>query len=208
MKRPIILLPLMLALFSCATIDMNSFMVGEPTSLYSEILVLFTDAEDEFYEWNEENYQYTLMGRINSLDKARLRERLTKEMRSQLMPTRIRSVEDFFPIQKLLPYEEFMSRLEATQVEAILVVNTRGSWNTELFLDGEVYHQPNAEYHCFLIDRNGMEKVWMAKVGTYGHSLNTHSGLQNRFIQHLGKELHAKNLINKPVYGNTAMGVY
>lgn len=203
MKRPIILLPLISALFSCATIDMNSFMVGEPTSLYGEILVLFTNAEDEFYEWNEENYQFTLMGRANNLDQAKFRERLTKEMRIQLRPTRIRSVEDYFPIQKPIPFEDFMSRLEKTHVEAILVVNTRGFWNTDLVLDGSVYQQPNAEYHCFLIDRNGMEKVWMAKVGTYGHSLNTHIGLQNRFIYQLRKELYAKNLIAKPLNGNS-----
>ncbi|HSI75709.1 MAG TPA: hypothetical protein VK957_07435 [Lunatimonas sp.] len=174
---------------------MNSYMLGEPTR-YSEILVLFTNAKDEFIEWNEENYEYTLMGRINNLDQARLRKRLTEEIRNQLIRTRIRSVEDYFPLQKHISFEDFMSGLDNTKIDAILVVNTRGFWNNDLILDGTVYKQPNAEYHCFLIDRNESEKVWMAKVGTYGHSLNTHSGLQNRFVQHLGRELNAKNLIN------------
>lgn len=206
MKRSILIAPLLLAIFSCATIDINSFMVGEPTSQYNEILVLFSNAEDEFYEWNEENYQYTLNGRFNNLDQARLRERLSKEMQNKLRPTRIRTVEEFFPLHKPISYEVFMSRLDNTQIEAILIVNTRGFWNNELVLEGSVYHQPNAEYHCFLLDRNGMEKIWMAKVGTYGHSLNTHSGLQNRFIEELGKDLYAKKLIKKPVnvYGMQA----
>ncbi len=190
-----LLLPLMLVLASCATINMNSYMLGEPKR-YGEILVLFTNSEDEFFEWDEENYEYTLMGRINNLDQARLRERLTEEMRNQLIRTRIRSVEDYFPLQKLISFDDFMSGLDNTKIDAILVVNTRGVWNTDRIVDGNTQRQPNAEYHCFLIDRNELEKIWMAKVGTYGHSLNNHKGLQNRFVQHLGRELDSKNLIN------------
>jgi hypothetical protein len=207
MKRSILLPLLLVVIYSCATIDINSFMMGEPTSQYGEILVMFTNAVDEFYEWNEENYNYTLMGRVNNLDQARMRERLTKEMQSQFLPTRIRSIEEIIPIQKPIPFEDFMIKLYRTNIDAILLVNTRGFWDNELVLDGSVYLQPNAEYHCFLIDRNGMEKVWMAKVGTYGHSLNTHRGLQSRFIYQLSKELSAKNLIKRPSHNN-AMGMY
>lgn len=202
MKRLLLILPLMIVVFSCATIDINSFLLSEPTSQYKEILVLFSNAEEEFYEWNEENYHYTIMGRVNNLDQSRFRQRFMKELQTQLAPTKFQSVESFFPLQKVIQFDEFMSRIEDTNIEAILLVNTRGFWNNELVLDGDVYLQPNAEYHCFLIDKNALENVWMAKVGTYGHSLNTHAGLQNRFISQLGKELYSKNLIAKPRFSN------
>ncbi|EOZ96140.1 hypothetical protein A33Q_2733 [Indibacter alkaliphilus LW1] len=197
MKKLLLILPALLLLASCATVNINSHQLTNSPKKYDSLLVVMTTAEDLFYEWNEENYQYVFFGKFNDLDNDAIRKSMSNSLRRQFHPNKLLFVNDFFPIHKPIPFEEFNSTLQKLNFDAILLVHTRAQWLQEDISDGDMIYRPNTDKHVFLIDGQSFDTVWMGKVRGYGSPLNDFQDLYNRFSKNLAMDLHQKGFIEK-----------
>jgi len=188
---------------SCATVNINGYMVDDQVrgTRYGSILLLYSDSEELFYEWDEESYNFVFHAKFNDLDRVQYRKGLTQQFIKSFQNTRIYSADNFFPIHKPIPYEDFMQKLEEIEVDAIMVVQNRASWQSEVIIDGTTHHRPNVEYHFFLLDKSSLTNVWMANLGAYGAAVHNNSSLYSRMTRSLNKELREKRLVNNPTVG-------
>lgn len=202
MRKLLFSVPALLLLASCATVNIHSQKLSQDTNTYKSFLVLQTTAEDIFYEWNEENYQYILFGRFNDLDHDQDRKMLANSLKRFMHPIQLRFANEFFPIHRPIPYEDFMETVEKLDHEGILLVHTREKWVDEEYTDSGRITRPNSEYHVFILDREKMDMVWLGKSRASGAMVNDFQDLYNAFSRELAKDLHLNGLIQKtrPIY--------
>ncbi|MBS9522538.1 hypothetical protein KIH41_07235 [Litoribacter ruber] len=185
---------------SCATVNLNSHLL-DPDSQgmkYQRILLLYSDSEEMFYDWDEENYNYVLYGKFNSLAQEKFRRDLGQSISRNLAGTRIFSADQFFAIHRPVSYQDFMNKLSEIDVDGILVVNARAIYQDEVFIDGDSVFRSNMEFQCFLIDKNNLSNVYLAQIGAHGAPIHSSMNVMDRFASNLGKDLHAKGLISNP----------
>lgn len=187
----------LILLASCATVNINSHQLTNTPVKYESLLVMMTHAEDLFYEWDEENYQHVFFGKFNDLDNDAQRKSMGNSLRRQFHPNRLLFVNDYFPVHKLISYEDFGSTLQELDFDAILLVHTRAQWLQEDISDGDLILRPNTDKHVFLIDGQSQETVWMGKVRGYGSPMNDFSDIYNRFSKNLAQNLHQQGFIGK-----------
>ncbi|WP_143962350.1 hypothetical protein [Litoribacter populi] len=200
MKKSLLLVPLLFLAFACATVNVNSHLLdpNAQTLRYSSVLLLYSDSEEMFYDWDEENYNYVLYGQFNSLAQEKFRRDLGQSISRNLQGTKVHSADQYFAIHRPVSYQDFMNKLAEIDVEAILLVNARAIYQEEVFIDGDSVFRSNMEFQCFLIDKEDLSNVYLAQIGAHGAPIHSSMNVMDRFASNLGKDLYGKGLISNP----------
>lgn len=195
--KKIILVCSVLAMFSsCITVNLNGHKLTEDVKQYDSLLLIFTDSDDTFFEWNEENYNYVINTRFNGLDQERNREKFAYHIRKYFNGTKIFNASQVFPLHKPIDYADFMHQIENINFDAILLVHSKGEWIHERVSDGDTVTKLNAEYHIFLIDKYDYQNVWIAKSDAVGSGgWNQFSDLYERISMDLASKLKENGFI-------------
>lgn len=199
MMKSILVLLFSILISSCVSVNMTGYQVSEDVKNFNSLLVVFSDSDQTFYQWDEENYDFVINTRFNSLDQDRNRKAFANTLQKNLNKTKIVSANNIFPIHKPISYADFNQQLTNLEVDGILLVHTKGQWIQETVIDGDTVTKPNAEWHIFLIDKADMQNIWIGKSGAYGSAFNNFSDLYEKISKEIGSSLSAKGFINKPM---------
>lgn len=199
MKKSTLVFLFAILMSSCVSVNMTGYQVSDDVKKFSSLLVIFSDSDQTFYQWDEENYDYVINTRFNSIDQDRNRKVFANALQKNLNKTKIVTANSVFPIHKPISYAEFNHKLKELEVDGILLVHTKGQWIQETVVDGDTVTKPNAECHIFLLDKSDMQNMWIAKSEAFGSAINNFADLYQKISKEIGSSLSAKGFINKPV---------
>ncbi len=199
MRKTTFVVFLLFAISSCVSVNLSGHKISEESKKFKSLLVVFSDSDQTFYQWDEENYDLVINTRFNNLDDEKYRNIFGKALQSKLSNTRLLFADKLFQIHKPISYAGFNQQLAHLEVDGILLVHTKGQWIQESVIDGDTVTKPNAEWHIFLIDKADMQNMWIGKSGAYGSAFNNFSDLYEKMSKEIGSSLSAKGFINKPL---------
>ena len=198
MKRLLIIILFGWLAQSCISARINSHQMVQQPERFNQLLLLVTDSDNIFYEWNEDNYNAVLLGQFNSMDGFDLRKRIHNQLQMHLNTVKIIPADQKFDIHKLVSMDEFILNINDLEYDGILLVHTRALWREDVVINGDSYSNPRSEFHVFLMDKDLFEKQYMAKMSVDGSAINSFNNLFSRFSRELAKDLSNKGFILRP----------
>lgn len=198
MKKLLIFSFVVLLMQSCISARINSHKLVENTKKYEKLLLLITDAENVFYQWDDENFNAVINGRFNDMDGLDRRRILGNNLQKQMPMVKILPADRQFDIHKLVSLDEFMNKVSDLDFDAVLLVHTRGLWREEVVMGGDSRFSPKSEFHIFLMDRNLFDNQYIAKINVDGSPNNSFEDLFDRLAKELATDLGNKGFIGSP----------
>ena len=168
----ILFFPLLLG--SCAVANLSSEVVAEQQQSYQRLFPVFVSGKLDLSEINEEVYDAHFKGKFNSFRDADLRLQIEEDMVRNIgdRQTIVVQGSKIFEQNSPVAYHDFLKRLDRYEVDGILVVNLDDYWrSSSAYSDDDlVIHDedPNAKFYCYLVDRNTLKPVWMARSEVNG----------------------------------------
>lgn len=199
MKKFLIFSLFALLIQSCITSRINSHKLVDQAGRYNKLLLLITDSEQDFYEWNQENFDYVIYSRFNHLDTDYERKVIGNALQRNIRPTIIVPADKAFTIHSEVSYADFMNTLNYLEYDAVLLVQIKGLWKEQRIREGDSYFVPRSEFHVFLIDKQRFKNQYLAKINVDGGSgWNNFEEIFSRFSRELAKDLSDKGFILRP----------
>jgi hypothetical protein len=195
MKKLLILSITALLMQSCISARINSHKLVENPGQYEKLLLMITDSENVFYQWDEENFNAVINGRFNDMDGLDRRRILGNNLQKHMPMIKILPADRQFDIHKLVSMDEFMNKISGLDFDGVLLLHTRGLWKEEVVIGGDSRLSPKSEFHVFLMDRNLFENQYMAKINVDGSPNNSFENLFDRLAKELATDLSNKGFI-------------
>ncbi len=167
-------LPLLLA--GCAMGNLSSTVVGDDHSSYQRLLPVFVGEKMDLSGLDRDTYDAYLKGKFNSFRDSRLRKQIEESLIRNLADkkTIVAQSSLIFEHNEPIAYEDFLKRLDHYEIDGILVVNLDDYWRTSRTTYNDesnfvLYDEdPNAKFYCYLVDRDSLKPVWMARSKVSG----------------------------------------
>ncbi len=183
--------PLLLLVFGCATVNMNSQKLTEEKNFYNRYLVVFVESQDDFRRWDFDNYEHVIMNQFNHLENIRFRGQLFRSLKRNLAPAVVLDTDELFPVHNEVSYMEFKDAIEQSGVDAILFVHLKTYY--EVFLGST--SEPRAVVNSFLIETKNYENVWVSNAFLRGELYAGYDVLNNHYARKISKALRQEGLL-------------
>lgn len=198
MKKLLVFFLVVLLMQSCISARINSHKLVENSGQYEKLLLLITDAENVFYQWDDENFNAVINGRFNDMDGLDKRRILGNNLQKHMPMVKIIPADRQFDIHSLVSLDEFMNKVSDLDFDAVLLLHTRGLWREEVVIGGDSRLSPKSEFHIFLMDRNLFDNQYIAKINVDGSPNNSFDDLFDRLAKELSTDLGNKGFIESP----------
>lgn len=128
---------------------------------YGKIAVIVINTQEELIDFTEQSFDDLVRPSLNDLKNIEVRSQLEKSFQNNLSSahTAVVKSSDLFRVHENVSYDGFMNQLKDNKVEAVLVLNMSGYWNTYSESNNAI---PNASFLCYLIDLKSGQQVWLA----------------------------------------------
>lgn len=198
MKRLLIIILFAWLAQSCISARINSHQMVQQPERFHKLLLVVSDSENVFYEWNEDNYNAVILGQFNSMDGLDLRNRIHSQLQRHLNTVKFIPADEKFAVHKLVSLDEFILTVNELDYDGILFIHTRALWSEQVVINGDSYSNPRSEFHIFLMDKDLFENQYIAKMSVDGSAINSFNNLFSRFSRELAKDLSDKGFILRP----------
>jgi hypothetical protein len=195
-------LTLPLFLTSCAVGNLSSSVVGEQHSFYQRLLPVFVGEKLDLSELDKTTYDAHFKGKFNSFRDSDLRKQIEESLIRYLADkkTIVAQSSKLFESNEPIAYEDFLKRLDHYEIDGILVVNLDDYWRTSRTTSSDdsnivLYDEdPNAKFYCYLVDRQSLKLVWMARSEVNG-VLGGNQPLTYTLARKVAKDLRSNGFI-------------
>ena len=181
-------------LFSCATASISTQNLNNSRRNYSKILTCIIDKPLTMFAFDSMFYNESVKEHFNNLGNLQVRNQMERTLKRNLGSAwnEIVPSSDLFVVNERTEYKEFRERIEKAGVKAILLINEESSWETpEYTMVGQSIQysgEPNTAFHCYLIDAQTGELVWLGRCVVRGIYAG-YDTLNNTLARKLAKKL-------------------
>lgn len=161
-------------LFSCASSSINVQNLDNSKRHYNKILTCIIDRPLTMHVFDSAFYNSSVKEYFNDLGNLQIREQMERTLKRNLesAANEIVPSSNLFMVNEITSYEDFRQRIANAGVKAILLINEESSWDTpgytkvghSIQYDGE----PNAAFHCYLIDAESGQLIWIGRCVVRG----------------------------------------
>lgn len=189
-------LTLPLFLTGCATGNLSSTVVENAHSSYQRLLPVFVGEKMDLSELDGNTYDAHFKGKFNSFRDSKLRKQIEESLIRNLADkkTIVAQSSLIFERNEPIAYENFLKRLDHYEIDGILVINLDDYWRTPATIQSDDSNfifsdeDPNAKFYCYLVDRESLKPVWMARSKVNG-VLGGDQPLTYRLARKVAKDL-------------------
>lgn len=192
----------LLLLSGCAVGNLSSTLVEKDSVPYQRLLPVFVGEKLDLSVLDTEIYQAHFKGKFNSFRDADLRMQIEESLVRNLADkkTIVAQSSKIFESNQPIAYEDFLKRLDRYEIDGILVVNLDDYWRTStntysqetsIVLNDE---DPNAKFYCYLVDRESLKPVWMARSEVNG-IMGGNQALTSKLARKVAKDLRDNGLV-------------
>ncbi|WP_291859492.1 hypothetical protein [Marinilabilia sp.] len=187
---------------SCAVGNLSSTLVEKDYVPYQRLLPVYVGEKLDLSVLEEEVYDAHFKGKFNSFRDADLRKQIEESLVRNLADkkTIVAQSSKIFESNQPIAYEDFLERLDHYEIDGILVVNLDDYWRTStntysdetsIILNDE---DPNAKFYCYLVDRESLKPVWMARSEVNG-VMGGNQALTSKLARKVAKDLRDNGLV-------------
>jgi hypothetical protein len=161
-------------LFSCATSSISTKNLYNSKRSYGKILTCIVDQPLTLHVFDSAFYDASVKAHFNNLGNLQVRNQMERTLKRNLesVSNEIVKSSDLFVVNEMTNYKEFKDRIEKAGVKAILLINEEYSWDTPGYTKVgqsiEYSGEPNTAFHCYLIDAETGELIWLARCVVRG----------------------------------------
>lgn len=190
--RPTIFL--LMVCTGCATSNMQTFVQSKLNTPFYKLMIVQTEVDQEFQQLDSLSFESHIKGSLTSLSSARFREQMERSFKRKLTGPRtvVETASDHFPINSNVTYNQFKQKIKELDIDAVLVINVTGYWQSAYtsFSNGYPYQnvEPNAAYNCYLLDVETFKPAWMSRIVVNGIWAGFDT-LNNRMAQRVANKL-------------------
>lgn len=181
-------------LFSCATSSISTKNLNNSKRNYSKIITCIVDQPLTIHVFDSAFYNSSVKEHFNNLGNLQVRKQMERTLKRNLESAlnEIVPSSDLFMVNEVTIYNEFKERVEKAGVKAILLINEESSWDTPGYTKvGQSIQysgEPNTAFHCYLIDAETGEIVWLGRCVVRGIYAG-YDTLNNTLARKLAKKL-------------------
>ncbi len=173
----------------------NSWQGQKETFNFERMLLVITDSEHDFFEWNEDNYNHAILGRFNNLAGGTNRNLIGNSIQRYLPNTKLIPADRLFRTQDLVSLADFEMGIESTEFDAVLLVHTRELWSESVFMQDQMQLIPSSSYQVFVLDKQDFNKLFATQMRVNATNFNSFENLFDRFGRDLATNLGRRGFV-------------